>query len=293
MPARLDLDLLRSFVAVIDAGGLTRGGERLRLSQPAISLRMKRLEDGLGCVLLDRGPRGLRLTAEGEVLLGYARRILALGDEALARLAEPAVSGVVRLGTPEDFATTHLSGVLAIFTRAHPTVSLEVTTDLTLNLIERFHAGEFDVVLVKREPAGPSDGVRVWRETLVWAALPALAGAFAGDAPVPLVVSPHPCVYRRRATRALDAAGRGWRIAYTSTSLAGAQAAVRAGLGVAVLPKDMVPGDFLVLDEAAAAPDLSDTEIALMMASPCPAPGERLARHIVHSLEQASAASGS
>ena len=287
MTARLDLDLLRGFVAVADAGTLTRAGERLRLSQPAISLQMKRLEDGLGCRLMERSARALRLTEEGEVLLGYARRILALGEEALARLAEPQISGAVRLGTPEDFATTHLSSVLANFARAHPTVSLEVTTDLTLNLIDRFRAGEFDLVLIKREPAGPSEGVRVWREALVWACAPALIGAFGADAAVPLVVSPHPCVYRRRATRALDGAGRGWRIVYTSTSLAGAQAAVRAGLGVTVLPKDMVPPDFLVLDEAAGAPDLSETEMALMMANPCPVPAERLAKHVVHSLEQA------
>lgn len=287
MAPRLDLDLLRSFVAIADAGSLTRAGERLRLSQPAVSLQVKRLEEGIGCRLLDRTPRALRMTAEGDLLLGYARRILALGDEALARLAEPTVSGVVRLGTPEDFATTHLSAVLAQFARAHPTVSLEVTTDLTLNLLDRFRAGEFDLVLIKREPVGPSEGVRVWREALVWACAPALGEAFAREEAVPLVVSPHPCVYRRRATRALDRQGKGWRIAYTSTSLAGAQAAVRAGLGVAVLPKDMVSPDFLVLDEAAGAPDLSDTEIALMTAAPCPPPAERLARHVIHSLEQA------
>lgn len=292
MTRRLDLDLLRGFVAIADAGSITRAGERLRLSQPALSLQVKKLEDGLGCRLLDRSPRALRLTAEGELLAGYARRILALGEEALARLVEPQVSGVVRLGTPEDFATTHLPDVLASFARAHPTVALEVTTDLTLNLLERFRAGEFDLVLIKREPAGPSEGVRVWRETLVWACAPACADSFGGEGPVPLVVSPHPCVYRRRATRALDRAGKGWRIAYTSTSLAGAQAAVRAGLGLAVLPKDMVSADLRVIDEAASAPDLADTEIALMMASPCPPSAERLARHVIHSLEQRRGSGG-
>ena len=169
MPTRLDPNLLRTFVAVAEAGSLSRAGERLRLAQPTVSLQIKRLEDVLGCRLLERTPRSLRLTSEGETLLGYGRRILALCEEALATLAEPAVTGLVRLGTPEDFATTHLPTVLAAFRRSHPNVALEVTTDLTLNLIERFRAGEFDVVLIKREPLGPSEGVRVWREALVWA----------------------------------------------------------------------------------------------------------------------------
>ena len=287
MLPRLDFDLLRTFVTVVDAGSLTGGGERLRLSQPAVSLQIKRLEQALGCTLLERSPRLLRLTGEGETLLAYGRRILALSEEVVSRLAEPAVAGLVRLGTPEDFATTHLSGVLAAFARTHPSVALEVTTDLTLNLIGRFRAGEFDVVLVKREPAGPSEGVRVWREALVWACAAPQARALSDPArTLPLVVSPHPCVYRQRAIRALDRAGRGWRVAYTSTSLAGAQAAVRAGLGATVLPRGMVPADFAVLDEAACVPDLFDTEIALMTAAPLPPPAARLAEHIVRSMEQ-------
>jgi DNA-binding transcriptional LysR family regulator len=284
MLPRLDFDLLRTFVTVAETGNLTRAGERLRLSQPTVSLQMKRLEEQLGCPLMERTPRSLRLTAEGETLLSYARRILSLADEAVARLVEPKMQGLVRLGTPEDFATTHLPGVLARFAEAHPNVALEVTTDLTLNLIERFRQGEFDLVLIKREPMGPTDGVRVWREPLVWAST--RPDPFERSDPLPLVVSPHPCVYRKRATQALDRAGRPWRIAYTSTSLAGAQAAVRAGLGLTVLPKEMVPEDFFIIDTGAGGPDLSDTEIALMTASTLSVPAERLATHMVRSLER-------
>lgn len=284
MLPRLDFDLLRTFVTVADTGNLTRAGERLLLSQPTVSLQLKRLEEQLGCALMVRSPRSLSLTGDGETLLSYARRILALTDEAVARLVEPVMQGLVRLGTPEDFATTHLSGVLARFAEAHPNVALEVTTDLTLNLIERFKEGEFDLVLIKRELTGPADGVRVWREPLVWAST--RPDPFEGRGLLPLVVSPHPCVYRKRAPQALDRAGRPWRIAYTSTSLAGAQAAVRAGLGVTVLPKEMVPEDFFIVDTAAGAPDLSDTEIALMTASSLSVPAERLAAHMVRSLER-------
>jgi len=282
--SRLDLELLKTFVTVAEVGSLTRAGERLLLSQPTVSLQLKRLEHGLSRRLMDRSPRGVLLTADGEMLLSYARRILALAEEALGRISEPVMKGFVRLGTPEDFATTHLSGVLARFAECYPGVALEVTTDLTLNLIDRFKNGEFDLVLIKREPLGPTDGVRVWREPLVWAGVK--PEIFRGGQPLPLVVSPHPCVYRKRATAALDKAGRVWRVTYTSTSLAGAQAAVRAGLGVTVLPKDMVPSDFYIIDTAEGAPDLSDTEIALMQAGRLSSPAIRLAQHIVRSLER-------
>ena len=284
MVSRLDLDLLRTFVTVAEIGSLTRAGERLLISQPTVSLQLKRLEDGLGRRLLERSAKGVQLTADGETLLSYARRILALAEEALGRITEPLITGLVRLGTPEDFATTHLSGVLARFAQGHPQVALEVTTDLTLNLIERFRSGEFDLVLIKREPMGEADGVRVWREPLVWAGL--RPEIFRSGQQLPLVVSPHPCVYRKRATVALDKAGLAWRVAYTSTSLAGAQAAVRAGLGITVLPKEMVPPDFYIIDTAEGAPDLSDTEIALMQAGRLSTPAARLAQHIMRSLEK-------
>jgi DNA-binding transcriptional LysR family regulator len=284
MPPRLDLDLLRTFVMVAELGSLTRAGERLLISQPTVSLQLKRLEDGLGRSLMWRSPKGVQLTGDGEIMLSYARRILALAEETLGKISEPVIQGLVRLGTPEDFATTHLSGVLARFAQSHPGVALEVTTDLTLNLIERFKDGEFDLVLIKREPMGPTEGVRVWREPLVWAGI--RPEIFTSEGPLPLVVSPHPCVYRKRATAALDRAGRSWRVAYTSTSLAGAQAAVRAGLGLTVLPKEMVPPDFFIIDVAEGAPDLSDTEIALIQARQISLPALRLGQHIMRSLEK-------
>lgn len=291
MPLRnLDIDLLRSFATIADAGNFTRAAERLGRTQSTISLQMKRLEDALGRRVLERNAHKVSVTAEGEMLLAYARQMLRLNDEVVARVREPDLEGVVRLGTPEDFATMHLPGVLSEFARTYPKVALEVTTDLTLNLLERFQGGEFDLVLIKRERLGPIDGIRVWREPLVWAALDRFMGE---QAPLPLVVSPHPCVYRKRALSALDEAGRAWRIAYTSTSLAGAQAAVRAGLGVTVLPRDMVPDGLTTLGTGEHLPLLDDTEIALIQA-----PGTlsrsalRLGEHIVSALERGVSAVG-
>ncbi|HRK95334.1 MAG TPA: LysR family transcriptional regulator, partial [Rhodospirillales bacterium] len=168
LSTNLDIDLLRTFATIADAGTFTRAGERLHRTQSTISLQVKRLEDLLGRQLLERNARMVRLTPEGEVLLSYARQILRTNDEAVSRLREPELAGVVRLGTPEDFATTHLPDVLAAFAKSHPRVALEVTCDLTLNLLARFHEGEFHLVLVKREPQAAAGGVRVWREPLVW-----------------------------------------------------------------------------------------------------------------------------
>lgn len=166
-------------------------------------------------------------------------------------------------------------------------VALEVTCELTLELLQRFQSGGLDLALVKREPMGHLGGVRVWREPLVWVASNRAVTEMQ-DA-LPLVVSPRPCVYRKRATDALDAQGRAWRIAYTCGSLTGNHAAVRAGLGVTVLPKAMVPPDLTVLnDEMTGLPPLADTEIALVAASQLSAPAERLRDYIIRELEHAT-----
>jgi DNA-binding transcriptional LysR family regulator len=279
---QLDLDLVRSVVTIAETGSFTRAAERLLRTQSTISLQVKRLEAQLGRRLFDRTPRSLRLTLDGERLLPEMRALLELHDAILSRNAEDVIEGTIRLGTPEDFATSHLSGVLARFAQSHPRIALEVTCDLTLNLIERFRAGEFDLVLVKREISGETGGVRVWREPLIWVS---------GDdrwpegRHLPLVVSPAPCVYRKRAIESLDRAGKPWRIAYTCGSLAGALAAVKAGLGVAVLPKDMVPHGFRIVD-GGALPDLRDTEIALITAPTHSLAVRRLAEHIVDGLNK-------
>ena len=277
----LDLDLVRTFVTIASVGNFTRAAETLRRQQSTISLQVQRLEDALGQKLIDRNPRSVRLTSEGETFLAYARRLLDLNDEVVARVNEPHMHGVVRLGTPEDFATRHLPGVLARFAQAYPAVALEVTCDLTLNLLERFRKGAFDLALIKRERLSDTGGIRVWREPLVW--VRADRDFWASEGRLPLVVSPAPCVYRKRATEALDRARRPWRIAYTCGSLAGSLAAVKAGLGMTVLPKDMVPPDLHIID-GNPLPDLKDTEIALLQKERLSVPAQRLKEHVVRSL---------
>lgn len=280
----LDIDLLRAFVSVAETGSFTRAAEALLRRQSTLSLQIKRLEQGIGRRLLDRSARRARLTEDGEALLDHARQMLTLNDRVVARLDEPALAGTVRLGTPEDFATTHLPQVLARFAQTYPAVQLEVTCELTLTLLAHFRQGQFDLVLVKREPERSARGVRVWREPLVWVAAPRLA--VASNGPLPLVVSPPPCVYRKRATDSLNRADRSWRIAYSCASLAGQHAAVKAGLGITVLPKDMIPPGLAAIEHRSSLPDLHDTEIALLASRGLSPPARRLHDHIVRSLEE-------
>lgn len=277
----LDVDLLRTFVTIAQAGSFTRAAERLLRQQSTISLQIKRLEEALGQRLLDRTPRSVSLTPEGEAVLGYAQKILDLNDEVVSLTHEPQMQGTVRLGAPEDFATHHLSAILARFVQAYPSVALEVTCDLTLTLIDGFRAGDFDLALVKREQGSGAQGVRVWREPLVWVS--GTHDFIAGPGPLPLVVSPEPCVYRKRALQALKRSGKKWRIAYTCASLAGALAAVRAGLGIAVLPREMVPPGLHTID-GEPLPDLRDTEIALLSVRNPSLPAAKLRDHIVRCL---------
>jgi DNA-binding transcriptional LysR family regulator len=282
-----DFDLLRTFVAVVDNASFTRAAERVGRTQSTVSLQIRKLEQGLGRSVFERNGRDFLLTPDGEILLNYARQLLHLADEARSRILEPEVEGNVRLGTPEDFATVYLPEVLARFARTHPRVALEVNCNFSFNLLEGFSRGEYDLVLVKREPQGPAGGTAVWRDTLVWVSGPKLVLDHAH--PIPLVLAPAPDVYRKRALAALQVARREWRIVYTSPSSEGLQAAVRAGLGVTVLSRDMAPEGLVLLGAEHNLPIMPDTEIALYRA-----PGtisraaQLLAEHITHSLEIAA-----
>jgi DNA-binding transcriptional LysR family regulator len=179
----------------------------------------------------------------------------------------------VRFASPEDFATHYLPEILAAFAARHPGVRLHVTCDLTLKLLESLARGEQDLIVVKQDPAEPHPDSRpLWRERPVFVTRERARaeawreGAQAGDASgrLPLVLSPAPCVYRRRAVGALDGASLPWDIAYTSPSFAGTVAAVRAGLGVTVLPRTMVPDGLVALESAQGWPTLPEVEIALL-----------------------------
>jgi len=273
----LDMDLLKAFVSVVDAGGFTRAGERVHRTQSTVSQQIRRLEDQLGHQLLVRDTRGVTPTAEGERLLGYARQILALGAEARAALTGAPPPRVVRLGIPDDFALVALTGVIAEFVRARPGVRLAVTCGLSRDLSSAMVRGELDIVLMKREPgSGPAEAV--WPERLYW-----VAGRDAAPAPgtVELVAFRQGCLYRNRAVQALEKIGRPWRIAYECPSLIGIEAALAGGLGVAVLNARSIGPRLRVLDDPDLWPPVPPTELTLLVAErPCAATRD-LARLII------------
>lgn len=277
----LDIDLLRAFVTVVETGNFTRAAALLGRTQPAVSLQIRRLEDQLRSPLLDRGAKGIGLTTEGASLLPQARRLLRVNDEIVATLGEGDLEGEVRFGAPEDIATMHLPGILGAFARSHPRIRLSVTCDYTANLLDQMSRGMLDLALIKREPVGPELGVRVWREPLVWVALDA---SILETGPLPLIVAPAPDIYRKRALGALQAAGLDFRASFTSPSLAGQMAALRAGLGVGVLPAAMAPRDLTVL--GAPLPALSESEIALVSARGSSGPAALLAQEVLRALER-------
>ena len=282
--AELDLTLLRTFVSVVETGGFTRAGERVHRTQSTISQQIRRLEESLDAVLLERGTRSVALTDEGERLLAYARRLLALNDEARAALATGADAvEVVRVGVPEDYAVDRLPRLLSGFARRNRAVRLDVRCDISVRLRRAFESGDLDLALLKQEPGRPG-ATAVWREPLCWAAS-AEDPPHRAD-PLPLAVFPLGCVYRHRAVHELDAAGRAWRVAYCSPNLSGVQAAVLAGLGVGVLARSAVPAGARVLGPAEGLPALPDTELALL-ASAAPGDGVRL---VAEMLKQSLAA---
>lgn len=251
----LDPLLLRSFVAIIDTGSFTRAGERIHLTQSTISQQIRRLEQQLGCPLLDRSGRLVVATAEGEKLLGLARRILALLAQAEEQVTEGSVA--LSLGVPEDFAAGAITSVLAAFARDYPEVRLEVQSGLSHEIWQRFEAGDLDLALVK-QTRGKGAPLASWREPLVW--VDSRDWPARERDPLPLVVFPSEGLYRRQMTEALDGLGRRWRIAYVSASLASLQGAVSAGIGVSLLPKRLMPADQLALTQW---PKVAPVELAL------------------------------
>lgn len=260
-----DLDLLKSFVSVVDAGGFTRAGERVNRTQSTVSQQMRKLEEAVGRPLLkrQRAGKGVAPTEEGEILLIYARRLLSIATEAEDVLFRPGPVSITRLGVPEDFAGRRLTDLLAGFARGHPRFRLDTISGLSADLQSALEAGDIDLAVVKREP-GEGACLAAWPERLVWVAGKEMP---LDQDPVPLAVFSHRCLYRARAIEALERAGRRWRIAYASQGLIGVQAAVASGLGISILSTDAVLPDHRILGAADGFIDPPPMEVALITAS--------------------------
>ncbi|WP_027549713.1 LysR family transcriptional regulator [Bradyrhizobium sp. Cp5.3] len=274
----LDLELLRSFVSVVEAGGFTRASERVHRTQSTVSQQIKRLEEDVGQVLLHRDGKDVRPTEAGERLLSYARRLLSLAEEARDMLRQPDGEGAIRLGIPEDFAAYRLAKLLGAFSRSHPGLRLDVRADQSKNLSRDLERGELDLALYKRE-AGEKGAIAVWPEQVHW--VTSKSHPINADVTsVPLIGFPLGCLYRAGAIHALESAGRPWHMAYTSSSLAGIQAAVAAGMGLSILSEMAIQTDHRVLTAKDGFAPINRTEVALM-ASPDASPATlRLANRL-------------
>ncbi|MEV5889551.1 LysR family transcriptional regulator [Nonomuraea fuscirosea] len=257
MPRDLEAVLLRSFVATVRAGSISRAAAALGRTQPALSQQLRKLERTVGSPLLLRAPSGVTLTRVGVELLPYAERILALSAQALAETGR-ALTGHCGLGLHEDLAASRLHQALADLARLHPGATLEVLTLAGAATREAYDSGRVQLVLdeVPDLPRPPKWTVRL---PLVWA----VGQGVAVDAdPLPVVLFSNPCAWRTAVLDAMEGAGRPWRVAFESNSLAGVLAALRAGLGVgALLPANLEPS--MACHDASALPPLPDVELGL------------------------------
>lgn len=281
MSQTLDIDLLRSFVAIAEVRTLSRAAERVGRTQSALSQQLRRLEDTVDQALFQRTGRGVVLTHAGERLLAHAQRILRLHDEALADLSGEGLSGTIRFGCPDDYATVFLPPLLRQFSILHPHAQVEVFCAPTPRLRERLRKRVLDLALVSvpdaaaRADAGAeraeTDGdAIIRREPLVWIGYPGLAPA--DFDPLPLALSDPDTLDHLAARDALQRAGRAYRIAYASSSLAGLTALVRSGQAFAVITQTAVPPDLAILGGDPGLPALPAVAITLKLAKAAPSP---------------------
>lgn len=248
LPVNIDMDVLRTFVTGIDLGSFAKAADRLGRSPSAISLQLRKLEEQAGQTLFQKQGRGLALTEAGDILIGYARRILDLNDEARSAMTGlSAMQGWVRIGLPQDFAETWFPGLLGRFARAHPKVRVEARVDRGSALAQGVERGDLDLAVTWGR-MGDTHAQIIATRPVVWIG----PDGFTLDTsePLPLIAFDSPCAFRSAGLEALDREGIEWRHAFASPSLGGLWAAVTAGLGVTLRTAEGVPPHLRVLDPA-------------------------------------------
>ncbi|HDR9582079.1 TPA: LysR family transcriptional regulator [Burkholderia stabilis] len=255
----LEIDLLRSFVVIAEMRALSRAAARVGRTQSALSQQMKRLEEVVDQPLFQRTGRGVVLTHPGERLLVHAQRILRLHDEAMADLCGTGLSGTIRFGCPDDYAEVFLPSLLRQFSSQHPQAIVEVVCGPTPRLLEQLDKRAVDLAMISL-PDGSSDDI-IRREQLVWIGYPGLEPAHFD--PLPLALSDRDTLDHIAACDALDRAGRDYRVAYASSSLAGLIALVRSGQAFAVMTQTAVPADLAIVNGDPRLPPLPAVGITL------------------------------
>jgi DNA-binding transcriptional LysR family regulator len=272
----LDPTLLQALVAVADQRSFTRAAEMLNRTQSSVSTQIKRLEEHVGLRLLERSTTHVELSPAGEKLLGYARRMLSLGEEAIQRLHDHDIQGNVRLGVMEDYGTLVLPSLLMSFAASYPGVQIEMESGLTSRMVERV-GSDFDIVIAMHA-VGEKSGVPLCREKAVWAGS-SLLDSRASD-PLPLALYPSGCLFRKWALEALDRSGRPWRLAFVSHSLSAVEAVAAKGLAVTVVKESTLPSSLTVLGADAGMPKLPRADIRMHTAISLSPASKLLAAHV-------------
>lgn len=275
----LDPELLRSFVAIADTGSFTAAAERVFRTPSAVSMQIKRLEEVLGVSVFKRDARNVSLTPDGEVLIGYARRLLALNRETMSRFVSPDVSGVVKIGAPSDYGEFVLPQALRRFAQTHPGVMVDAVIDQSINLRKRFADGHLDLALVSCSAAGDRiHGERMMTDQIVW------GGAKGGQAylcdPLPISLWEEGCAWREAALSSLNEIKRSYRVAFMTANVSGQRAAIMSDIAVAPMGRSFVGSDVQILGPESGLPPMGTYDLELQVAERCTAPVQAFADHL-------------
>lgn len=275
----LDLDVLRTFVAIAETGSFTTAANAVFRTPSAVSMQIKKLEDILGRSVFLRDARSVALTTDGEMLLGYARRMLSINREAVSKFIIPDIVGVVRLGSPDDFGERVLPHVLKRFAQTHPSIAVDVIIDQSTNLRRRMDDRALDITLLTNSCKANAAGSEVLlTEPIVW------AGAKGGCAhlrePLPVSIWEEGCAWRAGALEALGRDGRNYRVAYMSAHTAGQRAAILSDLAVAPLPRSFLGEELVELGAKDGMPEIGNYSLAMIVAPEASAPVKAAADHI-------------
>ncbi len=276
----LDLDLLKTLVAINDTGNFSAAAEVVYRTPSAVSMQVKRIEELLGRKVFIRDSRAVSLTHDGEILLAHARRVLALNREVVAHFITPEVAGMVRLGAPDDAAERFLPYMLKRFADSHPGIVVDVIVDGSTSLIEKVRNKQIEMALITcDENSNSIDGLEIlFHEDLVWAG--AKCGVAAEKVPLPVSVWEEGCVWRKAGLEGLELQGRSYREAFQSAHISGQKAAIFADLAVAPLPRSAIGGDIVIVDKKYNLPQLPQYALGMIIVENATAPVRAAADHL-------------
>ncbi len=287
MLPNLDVDLLKTFAVLAETGNFTRTAEEVGRTQSAVSMQVKRLEELVGKPLIARVGRTNSLTADGQMMLDYARRMIQLNDEAMTVFTKPEIAGHVRFGTPDDYADRVLPDILARFARTNPKVQVDVDCQTSRAMVEMVKAGDLDLAMITCE-CDIANAQAIRSERLLW--VTSARHSVHRSETLPVALSHFGCAWRQMALDGLEAIGRPYRLAYSSSNSVAIASAVTAGLAVAAIPEICMRPGMRILTEADGFPPLGLFEIGLVRSSKSSDAIDTLACHIAEAMCQLTTA---